>query len=108
MIDNGEGPLFLVLVTIFVLNNFSSDNVFGMDYNDGIPYKNNVWPNDFEVSFEGVKIYVAEFNTNYLDFRPLSLCFKNKILAHMISTNLDPPTRFLSGISMSRPETTPL
>ena len=49
---------------------------------------NRPWPNDFEVSLEGEKHVVAEPDYDIFDFGPLSLCFENRILAHIIATTL--------------------
>lgn len=88
--DSGELET-LALGTGIVLNYFLSDKVFGIDSTGGISYMNCVWPDDFEVSLEGDKTTITEFGTNLSDFGLLSLCFKNKILAHMDATTLAAP-----------------
>lgn len=52
--DSGELEI-LVLDTIFVLRNFLFERIFDINSFGGISYMNRIWPDDFEVSIEGVK-----------------------------------------------------
>lgn len=49
---------------------------------------NRTWTENFEVNFEEAKAIIAEPEANLSNFGPLSLCFKYKILAHIIATSL--------------------
>lgn len=59
---------------------------------------NGVWLVEFEVSLEGDKAVVSEPNADLSDFDPLSLCFENRILAHIVATSLVPRKDSLSSI----------
>lgn len=76
------------------------EDVFGTNKNwRDIPYMNGVWPTDFEISVEGAKIAVAKPNSDISEFGPLSLCFENCILAHIVSTTLIPRKGSLDNIT---------
>ncbi|KAH0712803.1 hypothetical protein KY290_008378 [Solanum tuberosum] len=59
----------------------------------------NLCPDQFEVSPEEAKIFVAETGSDVSDFGPLSLGFENRILAHVVATTLVPRKGSLSNIS---------
>ncbi|KAG5592572.1 hypothetical protein H5410_043086 [Solanum commersonii] len=89
----------LVLGNRIVINDSMFKDVFGSEFFDDVPYMNGVWPENFEVSFEAAKAAVAEPNTDLSNFGPLSLCFENCIIAHIVATTLVPRKGSLSNIS---------
>lgn len=44
--------------------------------------------NDFEVSFNEAKSYIAEERTQLLDFGPAAIYSENRIIAHIVDTTL--------------------
>ena len=60
---------------------------------------NGTWTNDFDVSLDGEKRVVIEPDCDIFDFRPLSLCYENRVLAHVLDTTLIPRKDSLSNIS---------
>ncbi|KAG5608959.1 hypothetical protein H5410_020240 [Solanum commersonii] len=89
----------LVLGNGIVINDSMFKDVFGSEFFDDVPYMNGVWPENFEVSFEAAKVAVAEPNTDLSNFGPLSLCFENRIIAHIVATTLVPRKGSFSNIS---------
>lgn len=58
------------------------------------------WPYEFEVGFnEAKKAFSDPDTTSTSNFGPLFLCFKYRILAHIISTTLIPRKGSLSDIT---------
>lgn len=51
---------------------------------------NDTWPDDVEVTLYGAKAVVADLDAQLTNFEPLSLCFENLILDHIVSTTLLP------------------
>uniref|UniRef100_M1DWF5 Ulp1 protease family, C-terminal catalytic domain containing protein n=1 Tax=Solanum tuberosum TaxID=4113 RepID=M1DWF5_SOLTU len=96
--DSGELET-LVLGTRTIVNDLLFEDVFGTKFFGVIPYMNDSWPDDFEVTLKGTKSAVAENGSNLSDFGPLSLCFEHRILAHIIATTLLPRKGSLSNIS---------
>lgn len=74
----------LVLGTRIMLTNYLFDEVF--DMYSIVPYMNSIWLDNFEFSFVRTKEDIVESSIGLLDIGPLSLCFKNIILVHMIAT----------------------
>ncbi|KAH0752137.1 hypothetical protein KY285_005285 [Solanum tuberosum] len=90
----------LVLGNHIVLNDYLFKEVFGSDFSDDIPFMHgNVWPDQFEISLEDAKIFVAETGSDLSNFGPLSFGFENHILAHIVATTLVPRKGSLSNIS---------
>ncbi|KAG5611897.1 hypothetical protein H5410_023178 [Solanum commersonii] len=89
----------LVLGNRIVINDSMFKDVFGSEFFDDLPYMNGVWPENFEVSFGAAKAAVVEPNTDLSNFGPLSLCFENRIIAHIVATTLVPRKGSLSNIS---------
>ncbi|KAH0755142.1 hypothetical protein KY290_025412 [Solanum tuberosum] len=89
----------LVLGTRIIVNDLLFEDVFGTKFFGVIPYMNDSWPDDFEVTLEGAKTAVVETGANLSDFGPLSLCFEHCILAYSIATTLLPRKGSLSNIS---------
>ncbi|KAH0723716.1 hypothetical protein KY289_006760 [Solanum tuberosum] len=90
----------LVLGNHIVLNDYLFKEVFGSDFSDDIPFMHgNVWPDQFEISLEDAKIFVAETGSNLSNFGPLSFGFENHILAYIVATTLVPRKGSLSNIS---------
>lgn len=81
------------------MNDFLFKDVFGTVYSSLVPYMNGICPGDFEVSLEVDKAVVVEPGLDLSDLGLLSLCFENRILAHIISTTLVPRKGSLSKIS---------
>lgn len=63
----------LVLSTRIVLDDSIFEEVLEINSLGGVPYMNFVWPDDFEVSFDGAKKAISESGTDFSDFSPLSL-----------------------------------
>ncbi|KAG5630739.1 hypothetical protein H5410_002456 [Solanum commersonii] len=99
--DSGELET-LVLGTHIIVNDLLFKDMFGTKFFGVIPYMNDSWLDDFEVTLEGAKSAVAENGSNPFDFGPLSLCFEHRILAHIIATTLLPRKGSLSNISNQR------
>jgi len=96
--DSGELEI-LVLGNRIIINDLLFEDIFGTKFSGVIPYMNGTWPDGFEVSLEGAKSAVAEPDSHIFDFGPLSLCFENRILAHIVATTLIPRKGSLSNIS---------
>uniref|UniRef100_M1DDU3 Uncharacterized protein n=1 Tax=Solanum tuberosum TaxID=4113 RepID=M1DDU3_SOLTU len=96
--DSGELET-LVLRNCIIVNELLFEDVFGTNFPGVISYMNGTLPEDFEVSLEGAKRAVAEPDSDSSCFGPLSLCFKNRILAHIVATTLISRIGSLSNIS---------
>lgn len=70
--------------------NFCLKKFLGLNFFGDIPFMNGVCPEKFEVSLEGQKVTVFEPNADLSNFGPLSLCFEDRILAHIVATTLVP------------------
>ncbi|KAG5577878.1 hypothetical protein H5410_058012 [Solanum commersonii] len=90
----------LVLGNRIVLNDSLFKEVFGSKFSSNILFMyGNLCPDQFEVSPEEAKIFVVETGSDVSNFGPLSLGFKNCILAHVVATTLVPRKGSLSNIS---------
>ena len=89
----------LVLGKRFIINEKLFEDVFGTKFSGVISYMNETWPKDFDVSLDGEKRVVIEPDCDISDFRPLSLCYENRVLAHVLDTTLIPRKDSLSNIS---------
>uniref|UniRef100_M1DC74 Ulp1 protease family, C-terminal catalytic domain containing protein n=1 Tax=Solanum tuberosum TaxID=4113 RepID=M1DC74_SOLTU len=96
--DSGELENLVLGNRIFINDLFFKD-ICGTKFSGVIPYMNGTWPDGFEVSLEGVKRVVAEPDSNISHFGALSLCFENRLLAHIVATTLIPRKGSLSNIS---------
>lgn len=77
-----------MLVTRIILNNFLSKKVFYTKFFGMVPYLNEMWPDNFEIVFKEAKAIVTVPEVNLSNFGPLSLCFKHRMLAHIIANTL--------------------
>ncbi|KAH0684738.1 hypothetical protein KY290_021790 [Solanum tuberosum] len=99
-VSNDSGELeTLVMGSCIIVNELLFENVIGTKFFGVIPYMNDTWPDDFEVSLEGAKAAVAEPGADLTDFCPLFLFFDHRILAHTVATTLLPRKGSLSSIS---------
>ncbi|KAL3365243.1 hypothetical protein AABB24_010416 [Solanum stoloniferum] len=74
--------------------------MFGSEFSgDILCMHGNIWPENFEIFLEDAKVFVAQSDADFTNFGPLSLCFENRILAHIISTTLVPRKGSLINIS---------
>lgn len=89
----------LVLGTRITLNDLLFEKIFDTKFSGMVSFMNRTWSENFEVSFEEIKAAVAEPEANLSNFKPLSLCFKHKILAHIIATTLIPRKGSLSNVT---------
>ncbi|KAH0705850.1 hypothetical protein KY285_010379 [Solanum tuberosum] len=96
--DSGELET-LVLGNHIIVNGLLFEDVSGTKFSGVIPYMNEIWPDDFEVSLEGAKRAIAEPDSDLSNFGPLSLFFEHRILAHIVATSLIPKKGSLSNIS---------
>ncbi|KAK4713827.1 hypothetical protein R3W88_019734 [Solanum pinnatisectum] len=96
--DRGELET-LILGNRLIINELLFEDVFGTKFFGVIPYMNDSWLEDFEVTLEGVKTTVAKPGAQLSEFGPLSLCFEHRILAHIIATTLLPRKGSMSNIS---------
>lgn len=87
--DSGELKT-LVLGIRIILNDFILEKFFDTMFFGMVSSMNDIWPKNFEVSFEEGKEIVVKPKANLSYFGPLSLCFKHGILAHIITTSLIP------------------
>lgn len=85
----------LVLGNHIIVNEYLFKDVFRSEYSCDIPFINGVWPVEFVVSLEASKSAVAKPNADLSDFSPLSMCFRN----HIIATTLASQKGSLSCIS---------
>ncbi|KAF3642843.1 hypothetical protein FXO37_22327 [Capsicum annuum] len=76
----------LVLGTRINLNDFLSEKVFDIKLSGAIPYMTSSWPDEFKVGFEEAKKVVSDPDATSSII--LVLCFKDRILAHIIVTTL--------------------
>ena len=60
---------------------------------------NGTWTDNFEFSLDGEKRVVVKPDTHISNFGPLSVCFENHILAHILATMFIPKKVSLSNIS---------
>lgn len=65
-----------------------------------VSFMSDTWPKNFEVSFKEAKTAVAEPKANLSNFGPPSLCFKHRIMSHIISTTLIPWKGSLSNYTI--------
>lgn len=84
---------------LIIVNDFLFEDVFETEFSGVMSYMYGVFPKDFEASLEVAKAIVVEPSSDLLDFGPLSLCFENRILDHMIATMLISRKGSLSNIS---------
>ncbi|KAF3676021.1 Glutaminyl-peptide cyclotransferase [Capsicum annuum] len=96
--DNNELEA-LVLGTHIILNDFLFEKVFDTKFSGIFPFMNDTCPENFEVSFDEAKKVVSDPNSNSPSFGPLSLNFRNRILAHIIVTTLIPRKGSLSNVT---------
>lgn len=96
--DNGELET-LMLGTRIILNDFLFEKVFDTKFSGVIHFMNGSWPEDFEISFEKAKKFMFNLDTMSAGFGPLSLCFKHRIMAHIIATTLISRKGSLSNIA---------
>ncbi|KAM3288473.1 hypothetical protein P3S67_021903 [Capsicum chacoense] len=96
--DSGEIET-LVLGSRIVLSLYLFEKVFGTKFSGRVPYMNGCWPEDFEVSLDEAKVFISEPGSNLADFGPSTLCFENRILAHIIATTLFPRKGSFSSLS---------
>lgn len=87
--DDGELAILVQGIKIIV-NNFLFEKVFDTKFSGIVPFMNGIWPKNLKVTFEETKAVVVEPDVDLSNFGPLSLCFKIRILAHIITTNLTP------------------
>ncbi|MCE5165776.1 hypothetical protein HAX54_012241, partial [Datura stramonium] len=59
----------------------------------------DLWPDDFEVSLDEAKSFIAEEGTTLSDFVPSTIYFENQILADIVATILLPRKGSLSSLS---------
>ncbi|KAF3676949.1 hypothetical protein FXO37_05073 [Capsicum annuum] len=97
-LDSGELET-LVLGTHIILNDFLFEKVFDDKFLGVVPFMNDTWPENFEVSFDEGKKAISDPNSNNNSFGPLFLSFCNRILAHIISTTLIPRKGSLSNVT---------
>ncbi|KAH0665500.1 hypothetical protein KY290_027732 [Solanum tuberosum] len=97
--NNGEWET-LVLGNHIVLTDSLFKEVFGSEFYGDISFMHgNLWPDQFKISLEDAKIFIAETGSDISNFGPLSLGFENRILAHIVATTLVPRKGSLSNIS---------
>lgn len=53
-----------------MINEHIFKDIFCSNFSGDVPYINETWPNDFEVSLEAVKIVIAEDNLDLSDLVP--------------------------------------
>ncbi|KAG5581745.1 hypothetical protein H5410_052372 [Solanum commersonii] len=64
----------LILGNRIVLNNYLFKEVFGSHFSGDIPFMyGNVWPDQFEISLEDAKIFVAKIGSDLSNFGHLSI-----------------------------------
>lgn len=83
----GESESF-VMSSCIIVKDLLFDYVRGTKFSCVIPCVNVVRLDDFMVSLEGSKIVVDKPEIDLSCFVLLSLCFKHRILAQIIATNL--------------------
>ncbi|MCD7447726.1 hypothetical protein HAX54_033516 [Datura stramonium] len=91
-------PKTLVLGTKIVLSKTLFEKVFNSRFSGNIPFFTSGWPEDFEVSLDEEKLFIAEDGTNLSDFGPASIYFENYIITHIISTTFPPRKGSLSTL----------
>lgn len=96
--DSGELET-LVLGKRIILNDSLFEKIFKTKFSGDIPFMTGCWLDDFEVTLDEAKIFVAESGSDLSDFGPSTLCFENHILAHIIATTLLPRKGSLSNIT---------
>lgn len=96
--DSGELET-LVLGKRIILNDSLFEKVFKTKFSGDIPFMTGCWLDDFEVTLDEAKIFVAESESDLSDFGPSTICFENHILAHIIATTLLPRKGSLSNIT---------
>ncbi|KAK4728754.1 hypothetical protein R3W88_021742 [Solanum pinnatisectum] len=86
--DSGEWET-LMLSNRIVLKDSLFKDVFGSKLLGDIPFMHgNLWPENFEISLENVKLFVSKTSADITNFGPLSLGFENHIFAHIVATTL--------------------
>lgn len=96
--DSGELET-LVLGKQIILNDVLFEQIFETNFSGVIPFMTGCWPDDFEVTLDEAKIFVAESESDLSDFGPSTICFENRILAHIIASTLLPRKGSLSNIT---------
>ncbi|KAF3639680.1 hypothetical protein FXO38_22522 [Capsicum annuum] len=87
----------LVLGICIIPNDYLFEKVFDTKYSGVVPFMNGTWPENFEVNFDKEKKVVLDPNSNSPSFGPLSLSFRNRILAHLIAPTLISQKGYLSN-----------
>lgn len=90
LFEDGEDLESLVLWTRIVINEDLFNDMFSFEFSR----ERWLWG-----SLEAAKPAIAEENSDLYDFGPLSRCFENRILAHIIITTLMPRKESLNNIS---------
>lgn len=83
----------------YFLNDFLFEKVFDTKFSGMVPFMNETCPENFEVDLEEVKEVVTEPEVNLSNFGPLLLCFKHRILTHIIARTLISQKGSLSDVT---------
>ncbi|KAG5571104.1 hypothetical protein H5410_060870 [Solanum commersonii] len=95
--DNGELETF-AMGNHIIVNEWLFKDIFGTKFFGVIPYMNGTWPNDFEVSMEGICLY----STTCLRNIEVTALFGLRITCGKVLRNLIPLPVYHHGLLISR------